>query len=463
MRQKSSAINNKYYRASRLLILLLCIAAMGPYVFPEQGLRLEHFVIYGSLPFVLYKLQTVKYKIDNNISLLVKLSAGVMVIILFVSLFKDNWRTIYAFFAGMENFSQPPVLILIIYSTTLRLDQIGCTRLIQFAGNAVILMLAFNTIVSISSIFYDITAFTGYFTNAGSQIDYEETVSALAKKMGRYSGIFNQPVECGLAYSTGLLVWAYLTIINNHVRLRYWVALSFLLLGGSLSVSKSFIYGGIPLFIIYWRWPAPNRLPIRKILIGCVSLVLIAVTYKSQLTESWDGLDFFLRVFDSDNYAQEGTIHLITGTRFGGEEDSFIINMAIKVLNEAPLFGFGVMDVMTFDNGYLEFFYSGGLIGIILHVALLAVILKFAMLGLRLEPELSRLLIALWTLIIATSIGAPTLTLNRSSIFLWLFIVLIFAALSKRRSAIISYTHPANENNIAASQKITDDIVMGSF
>ncbi len=403
---------------------------------------MEHIYIYGSMPFVLFKLYSIKHKSNHYIVLLFILNLFILKVVFIVSIFKENWISIYAFFAGIENFCQPIALILIVYLTTIRLDKLSLNKLIIFSAEIIVLLLGLNTIFSILSIFYDTSIFTGYFTAAGL-VGFDETVSSSASKMGRYSGIFNQPAECGLAYSIGLLVWAYIVIIKKRVALYDLIKLALLVIGGSLSISKSFIFGGFPLFIFYLFWSA-EKLSVRKITFGCSVFLLIIIAYKNLVAENWIGLDFFLRVFIFESYSEEGIINLLTGNRFGGEEGSPIWNNFIYNLNVAPLFGFGVRDEIAFDNGYLEFFGSAGLVGLALHFFILAIILRVSLIGLRVRHELGKLLFSLWILIVGASLGAPTLTLNRTSIFLWIFLVLIITDLTKKYVTVfVIDPHPA--------------------
>jgi len=102
--------------------------------------------------------------------------------------------------------------------------------------------------------------------------------------------------------------------------------------------------------------------------------------------------------------------------------------------------GFGVpmSYLRALDNAYIEYFFYGGIVGLVFYIAILAVILWVAFRGLKTNPKLGRLLMALWILIIGAGIGAPVLTINRSSIFLWVILVITFGVLSKRRTSAIS-------------------------
>jgi hypothetical protein len=399
-----------------------------------MGLRLEHFVIYGSLLYVMiFKMNA---KMDKNIFLLMALCLANMFWMAAVSLRNLNWASPYRLCAALENFTQPVALIIIIYSVVIRLNQARRQNLLRVAGIAVIVMLCINSVIAILTMFYDTWPFLQYFVVA----DDTRTVMQLAASMGRFSGVFNQPVEAGLAYSIGLLVWVYIATTSRRINSIAWVSLILLIIGGSLSVSKSFILGGFPLSMLYCFWTALSRLRIRKsALIGGIIWGLIGVAIVSLLAGSWAGRDFLLRFFNYGNIKGEGAIYLFTGTRFGGDE-SGVKSLFAKTWSESPVMGFGVPlpEVGALDNAYIEYFFYGGIVGLVFYIAMLAVIVWVAFRGLRTDPKLGRLLMALWILIIGAGIGAPVLTINRSSIFLWVILVITFGVLSKRRTSAIS-------------------------
>ena len=421
-----------HYRHSCRFLILLCIVALGPYVVPSAGLRLEHFVIYSSFLYVMiFKMRT---KIDNNIFLLGALCLAHVFWIAAVSLRNISWASPYRMFAALENFTQPVALIIIIYATVTRLTRTARLNLLRVAGNTVIAVLCINSLIAILTIFYDTWPFLQYFVVAGDTGLATGAVMQISVAGGRFLGVFNQPAEAGLAYSIGLLVWVYIATTSKRISLIGWISLILLIIGGFLSVSKSFILGGFPLSMLYWFWTALSQPRIRKsTLKGGIIWGLVAVAVISFLMKSWTGLDFLLSLFDPGNRKAQGAIYLFTGTRFGGDESGVSLLFA-KTWSESPIMGFGVPlpDLGALDNAYLEFFIYGGIVGLVFYIAILTVILWVAFRGLRTDPNLGRLLMFLWILIIGAGIGAPVLTINRASIFLWVILVIAFGVLSKK-------------------------------
>lgn len=430
-----------HYRRSCRFIILLCIAAFGPYVIPQAGVRVEHFVIYGSFLYVLIFRMNVKW--DKNIFLLMALWLAVLFWILAVSLRNLSWAPAYSLGAALDNFIQPIALITVICAAVARLDRAGRLNLLRVAGIAVIAMLCLNSFISILSVFYNTEPFLQYFVvlnEAGCN------VMQSAVSMGRFSGIFNQPFENGVAYSIGLLAWVYLATTSRRISSIGWIALILLIIGGFLSVSKVFILGGFPLSMLYWFWIALSQGRIRKsTLLGGIIWGLAGVAGINLLTESWFGLEHLLRLFNLDSINAD-PILLFTGGRFGAEAPS-VTPMFAEIWSESPVIGFGVplQGPAVFDNECLEFFTYGGIVGIAFYIAILAVIFRFALHGLRTDPEPGRLLMALWILIVGAGLGAPVLTINRASILLWVILVIILGVLPKGRYRPYPDTHTSQD------------------
>lgn len=441
MNQHSPISMQIHYRHSCRFIILLCIVALGPYVLPTMGLRLEHFVIYGSLLYVIFKmLLRINAKMDRNVFLLMSLCLANVFWMVVVSLQNISWASPYRMLAALENFTQPVALIIVISSVVTRLDRAGRLNLLRVAGIATIVMLCINSFISILTIYYDTWPFLQYFVVADDTGLKTGTLLGLATTMGRFTGVFNQPAENGLAYSIGLLVWVYIATTSKRISSIAWVSLILLIIGGSLSVSKLFILGGFPLSMLYWFLPALCRLRIRKsTLIGGMIWSLVGVAIVSLFVGSWSGLDYLLRIFDLDNINKQGIITLFTAGRFGADETG-VKSLFAETWSDSPVMGFGVpmSYLRALDNAYIEYFFYGGIVGLVFYIAILAVILWVAFRGLRTNPKLGRLLMALWILIIGAGIGAPVLTINRSSIFLLVILVITFGVLSKRRTSAIS-------------------------
>jgi len=263
--------------------------------------------------------------------------------------------------------------------------------------------------------------------------------------MGRRSGIFNQPVENGLTYSLGLLSWAYLKRVSAKASFKDYCFLFLLLVGGSLSVSKIFILGGIPLFILYlnpigylkkcFNW----RFLLGAIMSCCVILWMI---------KFWVGWDYFCRLFRIGK--ETNLVELFTGGRFGAEYSTMPSNFA-RIWHESPLYGFGFGATSCFDNAYLEFFLQGGVVALLGYLALLAVYFRYSLRAFLKSYEEGRLLLAFFVLVMGASLGAPVLTLNRFSTIFWVLSTFLFLMLQVRRRDKV-------KNRIISNQTLRADI-----
>jgi hypothetical protein len=335
----------------------------------------------------------------------------------------------YKLASSLENYIQPvAVIILILCSTNFR----SYTELSEFFNRLCrlfILLLCLNSLLEIFSIFFDLSFVVRPFVEScfGGT-----SVSQRAWGMARYSGIFNQPLENGMTYSLGLLSWGYLVRIQARTGFADYGKLFMLIVGGVLSVSKIFILGGIPLFVLYWN-PMANfqkyfnwRVALAAIMGYCVILWMI---------QFWTGWDYFLRLFKIGE--ETNLVFLFTSGRFGAE-DTNVLSRFAQVWENAPLHGFGFGSISCLDNGYLEFFFQGGAVALLAYFALLAMFFLWGLKSFLRGYEEGRLLLAILVLVVGAGFGASVITLNRFSTILWVFNTFLFLMLQMRRKDKIS-------------------------
>jgi hypothetical protein len=427
-------------RAKRFTILLF-ISAFGPYMFPQAGLRVEHFFIYGVFGYVIIKLATShdSYKFNRSIFALLCLWGLTILWIIAISVFNGGFGNLYGALAGLENFLQPTALILITSWYFSRLDQTDLLSVFHTACVSLTVLLSLNSLIAISSIFLDTQSFLNYFVVAGDSGGAEmSTVSQRAATMGRFSGIFNQPLESGLAYSIGILCWVYLANTERKISFSGWVALVLLLLGGAISVSKVFIVVGFPLALLYYGWLNIGIvMSFRKsslagfFIMGSGFISLIAI-----FVDNWTGWSFFIRLFDFTSISDKGFLATYTAGRLDSDETGVMKRFA-ETWSESPIFGFGLPVEGILDNGYLEFFYLGGSVALTFYILMLFVLLFVALTKKKNNSKFGKFLILFWILTIITGIGAPVFTLNRVSIFFWVLVILSILIVSHRQSGVL--------------------------
>lgn len=410
-------------RFTPLIVPLVLLAAFGPYIAQGPGLRSEHAVLYplGALCVLLMLAGRRTLLSVPPIPLVTGVLTANLLWISLVTVITPQYTSFALVAAQIENMLQPIVVLVVVgtYARASTLEQ-GRDVLLQACRWLIALLIA-NTLLSVLSMFVDVSAFVAPFLREEEGFG---SVWMAAANLGRFTGIFNQPMESGLTYSIGLLAWGYVSRIRARRSLAQYVMLFLLILGGTIGTSKVFLIGGFPLFLLYMfslRGAGRTILNARLWLVAAAGIAGLAV-----VLANWRGRTYFEILMSSSS--RWDLLTLISGGRFGGQ-DTHVKDLFVRVTRESPLFGFGFGAEHTFDSTYAEFFLSGGAVSILLLLGLFAVLAwagwKAASAGL----EEGRLLVAVVVLLAGAGIGAPTVTINRFSTVLWLLVVLILGAI----------------------------------
>lgn len=265
--------------------------------------------------------------------------------------------------------------------------------------------------------------------------DDDASVWAQARDVGRFSGIFNQPLEAGVFYSVALLALAYCW---KHTTLNKALLLTLLVLifgGGALSLSKNFIVVGILVTLAFSVWI--RIIPLWLVISIAIPTLVITpplfIKYNPQYVDSLMAL-----------YYTGGVFSALTAGRFGQEDSQVsLLFQSLFEVGDWP-FGRGLGSHLPLDNGFLEFFYQGGMLALAGFVLALLALLIYG--WRRRDLDAGRLLVALIMFVIGASLGGPTFTANRANIPLLLLIAAAIVDLrhSPRRSIIapVSSTRP---------------------
>ncbi len=413
-----------------VIIILLIIASFGPYL-SSKGIRTEHVVIYLLMPFaclVLFKREKtlLSYKYIFGIFLTLVL---ILVWVLTVTFFTGQHISTYKLIADIENYLQPIAVIVIVAAFVKNFSLNSLCNLLYRASNVLIILLSLNAILAIIASVTDIYNYLYLFYGS-----YEDSVAYLSMQMGRYNGIFNQPFESGLTYSMGIILWAYQITQKQKPSTIDYVLIVLLLVGGSLSVSKVFLLGGIPLFLIFLI--ITKQLKVFFNWMGLIILIPLSVAAWSFITQ-WSGYNFMMRLFSygSANMNVNDYIYLYTAGRFGG--DTTVKTIWTYVANESLFHGLGFASITgAIDNGYLLYFAQGGIVALLLFLLSLFILGR---LSLRNYANVEgKLLTIILLLIIGASMGAPVYTINRFSTILWTILPILccinIVQLSEKRS-----------------------------
>ena len=252
--------------------------------------------------------------------------------------------------------------------------------------------------------------------------------------MGRYTGIFNQPFEAGLAYGAGLISILFILILEKDLSCRL-IKPAFLNLGlfgvvagGILSVSKVFFPLAIFISFVFFLWASKGLS--KKIFRNLFAIAIMLPAFLYFLRDQWSGLNYFLRLVIFDRNTD--LLELFSAGRFSFRSGG---NAAVTShLNDSNLiFGYGLGSVSAPDNAYLEILYFGGVVGVLIYLIVLLALFHFSIKGLRRQPVLAKYLISLLVFSLFAGLGAPVFTVNRANFFLIIPLIIGLHVLSLYR------------------------------
>lgn len=389
-------------RAQRVLMVVLALATFGPYV--VGSIRTEQIVVYGllvlTLPFALPRLQT-----RGGLRLLVPWTLYVVV----ASLSLLPGPTPIApypagsLLAGYDNVLLPIAIMLLIWSLVPAEHAQGALR--TFSA-AVAVCAGGNAVLAIVGIVVDLSPVLRPFWTP----DGEDSVADLAAELGRLGGVFNQPVEAGLAYGIGgicaVYVWRERPVLLAGL-------LAIITVGGLLSVSKAFILGALPFVLAYWLWSQRGH---RRVVTVLAALLALLGVLQSGLVDRWVGLDYLTRLLDPSG----GLLDFYSAGRFA-ERSTFSI-VVDAALAHSPLVGVGPGGwAVAYDGAVAEALVVAGVLGLALYAATMAGVLTL----IRTGAEEGRLALLLAIVLVGGCLGFSPLTANRVATIAWVLIALL--------------------------------------
>jgi hypothetical protein len=243
------------------------------------------------------------------------------------------------------------------------------------------------------------------------------SVAELAVKNGRYTGIFDQPAEAGVAYGLALLCIIYLVRRGMRWQLAGMCA-ALLVTGGALSLSKDFLLGALPVA----AWVIVRSSGVRmRILAGAAAgggAMLLAGSVG--LLPPWAvGHSTLANLL----HPTGGPVSVYTAGRYGPGGGT-LGPVAADVLRTSPWAGFGADGLATpYDSLWLQILVLSGIMGVVLMCAAIAA-LGWRWLRLRAvtAPAERSLAGSVLVLTLGTSLGFSTLTSNRVGILAWLIL-----------------------------------------
>ncbi|EMF0159430.1 hypothetical protein OPR95_001757, partial [Enterococcus hirae] len=227
---------------NKFIIVFLTVISFSFYITPTSSFQFYQLFLYPiTLSVLLFNLIK-KRKIQKNIGNL--FLTGLVFIIICLLITAVNSNETANFLRGIKNLGEP-LMILSLFMFVRKSDLTNDnSELLSVFSKTLITMLVINSIWIFLTMFRDLSVINIYFWGDG------DSVAARALTNGRYSGIFNQPVESGTIYSIGIFCWYYLSRRKNNIKSFDMITLILLIVGGTMSVSKIFLFIGLPIFAL---------------------------------------------------------------------------------------------------------------------------------------------------------------------------------------------------------------------
>ncbi|WP_423440741.1 hypothetical protein [Limisphaera sp. VF-2] len=424
---------------TRLILAVLLASTLGPYILGP--LRLDHLLIYPlGIVSIVRLFPTAYYTIPVPLLFVAGLLGANVVWCLATTIAYTSLST--DMLSALDNFLQPLLTLCIAMALIQNTTQLQLNRLFTSTCYGTLAVFSFNALLAFAMSRGYLLDLAPYFVRSITETG--QSVWANALSTGRYTGIFDQPLETGLGYSVALLAWAFLVFAQGRRTALLFAALPLLLLGGVLAASKTFLLGGIPLFLTTAVLLGLKRS--RRALTVCAALFLALLSLLAGITfsETTIGGSYARKFLDQPIDSPMGAIAHFTSHRLAGAAVN--LQLMQRVLSTAPFRGFGYAPPdVPLDNGYLEFLYRGGLISLVLYLLVHLVFCVAAWGG-----RLHRRPLALWSflllvLLLGAALGGPTLTMNRVSVPVWFMLAFSCALLS--RPTALSAPRPTGHQN----------------
>jgi hypothetical protein len=341
--------------------------------------------------------------------------------------------------AGLDN-ALLPLATLTVAACWMQLLPVDV--LLRLVSWVMVVGLSLNSVLAVISSYtgLDRLPFLAYFWTASGG---GESVAELAAGNGRFSGLFNQPAEAGVAYCLAAFCLVYLVSAGSAGSRATWLPCWVLvMLGGLMTQSKIFMVGGLAVTVVLVLLARRERVVLG--LSAAVTVVgAIVVGTRGWLGE-W-GTSGTFGWYAASIDAGDSWIYTITSGRFGaaggggapvptttenGEtviEPGGLLKLGELVLDEHPLFGVGASGLtVSYDSTWIEAVIVAGSVGVILvlivHLGLLVRWIRLRAVHSRNEMILAGAVVLLaW----GSSFGMPSLTGNRESSLLWIFLALL--------------------------------------
>lgn len=420
-------------RAALWQARIVCLSVFGPYL--AGGIRSEQAVVFALAMWVLttgwHRLLRVQTELLPVI--------GLWLTLILVTLIGTLWRPLETGEFGSQPVSHglaalflPLALMLLAWYWT---AVVPPARLILLVSRIIVAGMSVNTAISAAQAVTrrpEIISFLPDFWGAPGSIG---SVALNAASNWRYSGIFDQPAEGGMAYTLALCCLIYLAQLETVGVKVAGAGIVILSAGGILTGSKVFLLGGIPVALLMML---PDRRSRARVLAtGCFAAGVLWLAGATGISPAWAGgagISGLLRP----------SVTSWTAGRYG--TGATLGPAVADVLRSSPWYGFGAGGLnLPYDSLWVEVLVFAGIVGVILTVlTLAALVVRYLQLRRLLDGPERRLAGAMLAVAAGSSLGIPSLTADRASVLLWLTLAPLLAIAPRFGWLNVSATRQVN-------------------
>jgi hypothetical protein len=331
---------------------------------------------------------------------------------------------------GFAAFVMPLAFMVVTWFWTLTADT---ADLIRDIARIIVAAMGANALIAMAQLAMGKAEISGLLPHFWSGSTGPDSVASAAAENGRFSGIFNQPADAGIAYGLALFCLIYLT--RRAARPQWkpvWGLAVLLLTGGVLSVSKTFILGALPIaaVVVARRQRARSRV-IAATAFGGAALWVLAVLH---VLPAWPA-----GTAAAKGLASAGSLtSQVTGLRYGS--GGTLAPVLADVLRSSPWAGFGAGGLNTpYDSLWVEALVVAGILGVVLMACVLALLtVRWARQRGVLSPAQRSLAGASLALAVGASLGIPSVTSDPAAALLWLIMGVLITGQPARRPSPVA-------------------------
>lgn len=420
---------------------ILCLSAFGPYV--TGSARTEQIVVFGSLGVIMLVGWPLIMQARNFAPAPFVITWSALYAIMLIA---TVWRPIDLSFYGAQPASHglsalllPLALIIVTWFWTLSADG---TDLIGAVAPVIVGAMTVNATVSFAQLTTGKVAVLGFLPHFWGASDDVASVAVLAAGDGRFTGIFDQPAEAGIAYGMALFCLIWLARRQNWKPLLVAACAMMLIAGGAITLSKVFLLGALPLAALTALCIGGHG----RIRVAAWSAAAAATLWflaAAGLAPTWSGLTA-IRAY---THPAASLVSQYSAGRYGA--GGSLGPVVGDVLQSSPWSGFGGGGLnVAYDSLWVEVLVVSGVLGIVLAATMFALM---AARWTRLRPVLKRpeshLAGAALALAAGASLGIPSLTANRGATLIWLVIGVLVTG---RVPLVVDPPHPKRLHQPAA-------------